>query len=89
MGYKDIVGLRNETIDGPTIHETPNLDTFIESQALTITNAYCSGPRCVVARRSIQTGKYDWRPEAVPNNDYYVDQEGNRLEAVSGPAVRQ
>jgi arylsulfatase A-like enzyme len=77
MGYKDIVALRDEAIDGPTIYETPNLDTLVESQALTFMNTYCSGPRCVVARRSIQTGKYDWRPEAVPNNDYYVDKDGN------------
>lgn len=77
MGYKDLVGLRNEAIDGPTIHETPALDSFIDSFALSIDNAYCSGPRCVVARRSIQTGKYDWRPEAVPNNDYYVDHTGS------------
>lgn len=75
MGYKDLVALRNESIDGPTIYETPALDSFIESSALSIENAYCSGPRCVVARRSIQTGKYDWRPEAVPSNDYYVDHE--------------
>lgn len=79
MGYKDLVGLRNEAIDGPTIYETPALDSFIETAALSINNAYCSGPRCVVARRSIQTGKYDWRPEAVPNNDYYVDHAGDPI----------
>ena len=76
MGYKDIVALRDEAIDGPTIYETPALDSFIGSYALNVNNAYCSGPKCVVARRSIQTGKYDWRPEAVPNNDYYVDHNG-------------
>ncbi len=75
MGYKDIVGLRNEVIDGPTIYETPAIDNFLNFKAITIRNAYCSGPRCVVARRSMQTGKYDWRPEAVPNNDYYVDKD--------------
>jgi arylsulfatase A-like enzyme len=79
MGYKDLVGLRDQAIDGPTIYETPALDSFIETSALSISNAYCSGPRCVVARRSIQTGKYDWRPEAVPNNDYYVDDSGNPI----------
>lgn len=79
MGYKDIVALRNEAIDGPTIYETPNLDSLVETAALTFTNTYCSGPRCVVARRSMQTGKYDWRPEAVPNNDYYVDKDGNPI----------
>ncbi|CAA6679765.1 MULTISPECIES: sulfatase-like hydrolase/transferase [unclassified Lentimonas] len=77
MGYKDIVALRNPAIDGPTIYETPALDTFIEQNALSVNNAYCSGPRCVVARRSIQVGKYDWRPEAVPSNDYYVDHAGD------------
>lgn len=75
MGYKDIVALRNEGIDGPTIHETPELDDFIQSFAVTFDNAYASGPKCVVARRSIQTGKYDWRPEAIPSNDYYVDED--------------
>lgn len=79
MGYKDIVALRNPTIDGPTIYETPALDSFVESAAVSFENAYCSGPRCVVARRSIQTGKYDWRPEAVPNNDYYVDVNGDPI----------
>lgn len=79
MGYKDLVGLRDQAIDGPTIYETPALDSFIETSALSINNAYCSGPRCVVARRSIQTGKYDWRPEAVPNNNYYVDSAGNPI----------
>ncbi len=75
MGYKDIVGLRDPEIDGPTLHETPALDELI-SQSTNFTNAYCSGPRCVVARRTILTGKYDWRPEAIPNNDYYVDVAG-------------
>ena len=79
MGYKDIVALRNETIDGPTIYETPALDRFIEQNALVVNNAYCSGPRCVVARRSIQTGKYDWHPEAVPSNDYYVGHDGDPI----------
>jgi|GEM_PF-2153791 len=65
MGYKDIVALRDPVTDGPTLHETPTLDT-LASQARVFTNAYCSGPRCVVARRAIQTGMYDWRPEAVP-----------------------
>ncbi|MEX0331877.1 MAG: sulfatase-like hydrolase/transferase [Puniceicoccaceae bacterium] len=64
MGYKDIVALREEATDGPTIHETPALDTLV-SQAVTFTNAYASGPRCVVARRSLQTGMYDFRPEAI------------------------
>jgi hypothetical protein len=54
MGYKDIVALRNPEIDGPTIYETPTLDT-LASQSVVFTNAYCSGPRCVVARRSMQT----------------------------------
>lgn len=79
MGYKDIVALRDEAIDGPTIYETPALDSFIGSQALSINNAYCSGPKCVVARRSIQTGKYDWRPEAIPNSDYYLDHDGSSI----------
>jgi len=78
MGYKDIVALRNPEIDGATIYETPALDTLV-SQSLSINNAYCSGPRCVVARRCIQTGKYDWRPEAVPNNGYYIDHAGDPI----------
>ncbi len=75
MGYKDIVALRNSAIDGPTIHETPALDS-LAAESLVAKNAYCSGPRCVVARRAIQTGTYDWRPEVVPSNDYYVDHDG-------------
>ncbi|MFC4992055.1 sulfatase-like hydrolase/transferase [Rubritalea tangerina] len=78
MGYKDIVGLRDATIDGPTIYETPALDQLI-ADGLSINNAYCSGPRCVVARRSILSGKYDWRPEAIPNNDYYLDHHGDPI----------
>ena len=81
MGYKDIVGLRDKAIDGPTLHETPELDRFIGNFALSVNNAYCSGPRCVVARRSMQTGKYDWRPEAVPNNKYYLDADGHPIGA--------
>lgn len=77
MGYKDIVALRNPAIDGPTIHETPELDSLVGTQAVSFTNAYCSGPRCVVARRSMQTGMYDWRPEATPTNDYYLDIDGS------------
>ncbi|BDS05083.1 hypothetical protein NT6N_01230 [Oceaniferula spumae] len=79
MGYKDIVALRNPGIDGPTIHETPNLDTFIQATAMRVDNAYCSGPRCVVARRSIQTGKYDWRPEAIPGNEWYLDHNNDKI----------
>jgi arylsulfatase A-like enzyme len=78
MGYKDIVALRNPEIDGPTIYETPTLDT-LASQSVVFTNAYCSGPRCVVARRSMQTGMYDWRPEAVPNNQWYLDHSGSPI----------
>lgn len=78
MGYKDIVALRNPAVDGPTIYETPTLDT-LAGQSLVVTNAYCSGPKCVVARRSLQTGKYDWRPEAVPDNNWYVDHNGDPI----------
>ncbi len=66
MGYKDIVSLRDPEIDGPTLHETPELDT-LAGESVVFTNAYCSGPRCVVARRSMLLGKYDWRPEGIPN----------------------
>lgn len=76
MGYKDIVALRNPEIDGPTIFETPRLDA-LSAEAVIFRNAYCSGPRCVVARRSMLTGKYDWRPEAVPSNDWYLDHNGD------------
>ncbi|SHK19567.1 Arylsulfatase A [Rubritalea squalenifaciens DSM 18772] len=78
MGYKDIAALRNPSIDGPSIYETPALDQLV-SDGVSIDNAYCSGPRCVVARRSILTGKYDWRPEAVPNNDFYIDHDGDPI----------
>jgi len=78
MGYKDIVALRNPEIDGPTIYETPALDAIV-NQGLSIDNAYCSGPRCVVARRALLTGKYDWRPEATPNNDWYLDHDGDKI----------
>lgn len=77
MGYKDIVGLRHPAVDGPTLHETPNLDQLI-SESTVITNAYCSGPRCVVSRRSILTGNYDWRPEVVGNANNYLDPETNQ-----------
>lgn len=76
MGYKDIVALREPDIDGPTLYETPNLDTLVSS-GMSFKNAYCSGPKCVVARRSMLTGKYDWRPEAVPNNSWYLDHNNN------------
>ena len=78
MGYKDIVGLRDPEIDGPTIYETPNLDTLV-SQGMSFNNAYCSGPKCVVARRSMLTGKFDWRPEAVPDNKWYMDHNTNAV----------
>ena len=78
MGYKDIVALRNEVIDGPTLHETPALDT-LAAESISFNNAYCSGPRCVVARRSIQTGQYDWRPGVVPSNDWYLDHDGDPI----------
>ena len=78
MGYKDIVGLRNAKTDGPTIYQTPALDQLL-NESLFFRNAYCSGPRCVVARRSVLTGKYDWRPEAIPNNKSYLDHEGNPI----------
>jgi len=76
MGAKDIVALRNRAIDGPTIHETPALDA-LAGQSLTIDNAYCSGPRCVVARRSILTGTYDWNPDVIGKGSDYLDPEGN------------
>lgn len=75
MGYQDIVGLRNPATDGPTIYQTPAIDQLI-TEGLTFKNAYCSGPRCVVARRSVLTGKYDWRPEAVPSSNWYLDRQG-------------
>lgn len=72
MGYKDIVALRDPEIDGPTLYETPALDQIIENSRV-FNNAYCSGPRCAVARRSILTGQYDWRPEVVGNANDYLD----------------
>lgn len=78
MGYKDIVGLRNPAVDGPSIYQTPALDQLVKD-GLSIENAYCSGPRCVVARRSLLSGKYDWRPEAIPNSDYYLDHAGDPI----------
>lgn len=75
MGFKDIVALRNPDIDGPTLHETPALDA-LTAESVRFLNAYCSGPRCVVARRSMQTGTYDWDPAVVPPNDYYLDHTG-------------
>ncbi|MBK1825687.1 sulfatase-like hydrolase/transferase [Haloferula rosea] len=76
MGVKDIVALRNRPIDGPTIHETPALD-ILAGQSMVIDNAYCSGPRCVVARRSLLTGTYDWNPEVVGKGSDYLDPGGN------------
>lgn len=64
MGFKDIVANRNPATDGPTIYETPALDT-LKAQAINFTQAYCSGPKCVVARRAIQTGMFDFRAAAV------------------------
>lgn len=64
LGCKDIVSLRDPVTDGPTIYETPALDTLV-SQGVRFTKAECSGPKCVVARRSIQSGMHDFRPEAV------------------------
>jgi arylsulfatase A-like enzyme len=64
MGYMDIVALRNEDTDGPTLYETPALDA-LAGEAMVFTNAFAAGPRCVVARRSLQTGIYDFRPEAI------------------------
>lgn len=64
LGCKDIVALRDPAMDGPTIYETPALDTLV-SQGVRFTNAECSGPKCVVARRSIQSGMYDFRPQAI------------------------
>lgn len=67
MGYKDIVANRDPAVDGPTIYETPALDT-LKSQSVNFTQAYCSGPKCVVARRALQTGMYDFRSAAVAKN---------------------
>jgi arylsulfatase A-like enzyme len=64
MGFKDVVANRNIATDGPTIYETPSLDTLV-SQGVNYTRAYCSGPKCVVARRAMQTGMYDFREVAV------------------------
>lgn len=77
MGAKDIVALRNPAIDGPTLYETPAIDS-LASQSLVIDNAYCSGPRCVVARRALLTGNYDWNPEVVGNGNDYLDPMGER-----------
>jgi len=67
MGHLDIVANRNPATDGPTIYETPALDT-LKSQGVSFTNAYCSGPKCVVARRALQTGMYDYRAAAIAKN---------------------
>lgn len=64
MGFKDVVANRNPITDGPTLYETPGLDTLV-SQGVNFTQAYASGPKCVVARRAMQTGMYDFRPEAI------------------------
>jgi arylsulfatase A-like enzyme len=67
MGYLDIVANRNATTDGPTIYETPALNT-LKSEGVNFTEAYCSGPKCVVARRALQTGMYDFRAAAIAKN---------------------
>lgn len=77
MGAKDIVALRQPAIDGPTLHETPAIDT-LAGQSLVIDNAYCSGPRCVVARRALLTGNYDWNPEVVGDGNDYLDPQGGK-----------
>lgn len=64
MGVKDIVALRDPFIDGPTIYETPHLDQFV-TESMRFNRAYCSGPKCVVSRRSMLTGMVDFRKEAV------------------------
>ncbi|BCX49817.1 hypothetical protein HAHE_37250 [Haloferula helveola] len=87
MGAKDIVGLRNPAIDGPTIHETPALDSLI-AQSLVIDNAYCSGPRCVVARRSLLTGTYDWNPDVLETGGGIPETSVTYGEAAQGAGYR-
>ena len=64
MGVKDIVALRDPATDGPTIYETPALDQFV-SESVRFNRAYCSGPKCVVSRRAMLTGMYDFRDVAI------------------------
>lgn len=67
LGYKDVVANRNPAIDGPTIYETPNIDS-LAAEGVNFNRAYCSAPKCVTARRALQTGMVDFRTAAIAKN---------------------
>ncbi len=43
---------------GENANTTPNLDRFVESDAMSFENAYCQNPVCVPSRCSFMTGRY-------------------------------